>query len=519
MRSKSKEFKKIFESEYNFLEGFKRNVFKTPGKTAIIDAQKNISLTYSQLYEKAYSLSENFYALGVKKGSVVFCLLRNSIDFACVYIASKILDSVFLPANFKLSEEEISLLIKKNKPKVVIYSPCCSAQINKVNEKSKNTKYILADNFENIKCPANHYELFSINKRKELKQKNKVSVYDETVRLCTSGTTSLPKCIPLTQLNEVLSVHDVLMHLKMDSTDTTMNLTPWFHRGGLHSAGLCPVLYSGAACVVVRSFSPQNSIKWISDYKVTYVIGSPSTLKILAGAKKHFDLKNNCLKNLVSMGNVLSNSDIDFLENTFSCKVINGYGTTETFWNVLGEKNSFKACIEDDVRIVKLNESSFSSPDDLVPFDNQTCGEIIIKSVSKSSFCYFQNKEIEKQKFYNGWFYTGDLAVWDKDKNFSICGRKDNMFVVSGENIYPEQIEAVICTHPKVKDCLVKSENDSLRGKSIALYVEKKDESLTEEELKAFCNDVKNLSKYKRPRHIYFVEKIALNATGKKIRD
>ena len=75
---------------------------------------------------------------------------------------------------------------------------------------------------------------------------------------CTlPGTTNRPKGVPINNVNEVLSAHDVMMHFPLGPTDRTMNMTPWFHRGGIHSGGPCPTLYAGGEVVILRDFAPE----------------------------------------------------------------------------------------------------------------------------------------------------------------------------------------------------------------------------------------------------------------------
>lgn len=95
-------------------------------------------------------------------------------------------------------------------------------------------------------------------------------IYDETARLYTSGTTNRAKAVPINNINEVLSAHDVMMHFPLNATDRTMNMTPWFHRGGLHSGGLTPTLYAGA-----KSSSCVNSIP-VAAWPLPRNIRSPS---------------------------------------------------------------------------------------------------------------------------------------------------------------------------------------------------------------------------------------------------
>ena len=116
-------------------------------------------------------------------------------------------------------------------------------------------------------------------------------IYDETTRLYTSGTTSRPKGVPLNNINEVLSAHDVMMHFPLTPMDRTMNMTPWFHRGGLHSGGPCPTLYAGGEVIILREFTPKKCLKYTEKYEITFLIGVPAVLTLLAQVQE----RNPCL--------------------------------------------------------------------------------------------------------------------------------------------------------------------------------------------------------------------------------
>ena len=127
-------------------------------------------------------------------------------------------------------------------------------------------------------------------------------IYDEVVRMCTSGTSALPKSVPLNDINEVLSAHDAIMHYPLNCKDVCMNMTPLFHRGGSHSGGTCPTFFVGAALVLMRSFSPRTTLQYLEKYGITFLTGSPASLEMLARIqeKTPFDLSK--LKGLVTMG-------------------------------------------------------------------------------------------------------------------------------------------------------------------------------------------------------------------------
>jgi acyl-CoA synthetase (AMP-forming)/AMP-acid ligase II len=127
------------------------------------------------------------------------------------------------------------------------------------------------------------------------------------------------------------------------------------------------------------------------------------------------------------------------------------------------------------------------------------------------------NSEEDERKYYKGFLYTGDLATWDENSFVTILGRKDDMIISSGENIYPTQIEEVLNTCPKVKDCMVTAVPDKMRGQLVTAYVVKADDSLTAEELDQFMKDSPLIANFKRPRYYRFVEQLPYNATGKKL--
>ncbi len=169
------------------------------------------------------------------------------------------------------------------------------------------------------------------------------------------------------------------------------------------------------------------------------------------------------------------------------------------------------------MRVVKVYEDHRAEPDDLVAMDGNEVGEVIICSPAKSPYTYYNNAEQTDKKYYKDFIYTNDLATWDENQFITIVGRKDDMIISSGENIYPAEVESVLNMHPMVKDCIVTSVPDKIRGQLVTAYVIRTCDNLTAEQLDDYCKESPEIANFKRPRYYRFVESLPMNATGKKL--
>ena len=523
-------FKETFESEFTWLNGFMRNVRRFGYRTAVIDPAADKKWTYEELNADANRLANAFKKSGLKKSDLSFMQLYNCPEFLFNYIACQKIGAIANPANFNLSPGETAEVISHNKPKVYLYdAEIAKTAVRALKLSAHKPEFVIAVNrtVKDFALPEGHilYEDYVKDASAENPPVDfEPHIYDEVLRLQTSGTTGTPKGVPLNNINEVLSAHDVIMHFPINPTDITMNMTPWFHRGGIHSGGPTPTLYAGAGLVIMRTFNPKWTLRYIERYKITFITGVPSVLTLLASRqeKRHKDISS--LKGIITMGSPLEKEACIRFQEVLSPNLFNGYGTTETFWNTflrpfdLPEMSGTagRSCTDDEVRIVKVFEDRKAEPDELVATDNSEEGEVIIKCPQKSTYCYVDNPQATEEKFYKGWMYTGDIGTWDEKQYISIAGRKDDMIISKGENIYPARIEEVINLHPKVSECIVTGVPDSTRGECLAAYVIREDDSLTVAELLDYCSQSPNLSKYQVPRYYRFVDELPHTATGKK---
>lgn len=524
-----KMFKEAFERDFTYINGFLRNVHRFAHRPALTCPNRQKTWTYAELNKEVNQLAHALLKDEVQKNDVVMYQLFNSPEWVFSYLAPQKIRAINCPINFKLSPGETATIIDDSKPVVFIYD----AEIKETVEEAlamasyRPSRLVMVDPTGQAVVPDGHviYTQYVQDQSETEPAVNRPShIYDEVTRLYTSGTTGRPKGVPLNNINEVMSAHDVIMHFPLSPVDKTMNMTPWFHRGGIHSGGPGPTLYVGGEMVVLRNFNPKTCLEYVEKYDITFLIGVPAVLKMLYNAQKKKPSDLSRLKGIVTMGAPLEKEDCIKFQETLTPNIFNGYGTSEAFWNTflrpydLPEMSgsSGRSCTDDDVAVVKVYPDRRAEPDDHVAKDGQEIGEIIVKATGKSAYAYVNKKEESEKVFYKGWIYIGDMGTWDENEFITVAGRKDDMIVSSGENIHPVQVEEILNQHPKVEESLVVGVPDDLRGESVVAYVIKKDPTLTAKELHKSCSNHKSLANYKVPRYYRFIDDLPYTATGKK---
>ncbi|MBD5608015.1 MAG: AMP-binding protein [Desulfovibrio sp.] len=519
-------FRLSFEHEMTWLNGFLRNTTRYGKKNAMVYSNTGQSWTYAELNRDANKLANAFLDDGIKKNDVIMHMLFNSPEFIFCYLAGHKTGAINCPINYRLAPGELALLLEDSKPEFFVYDNFFADTVREAlkisNFRPKRLLYV--DSGGKIAPSSILFSEYVKNGSTDNPAFNVLPhIYDETTRLYTSGTTNKAKAVPINSINELFSAHDVIMHYPLTPEDRTLNLTPWFHRGGIHIGGPTATLYVGGEVVIMKEFNPKMTLEVIKKYKVNFITGVPSIFQLLARAQKSSPLDVSSLKGLCSMGSPFSKAELLEYRGLFTPNILNGYGTTETFVNVYMrpyspiEKCSAtgQSCVDDEVRIVKAIADGFGDPDDLVPKNNRDIGEIIIKAPHKSTGCYVNNPEMTNKKFYKNFHYTGDIGIWDEDGFITVLSRKDDMIISASENIYPAQIEAALNEHPKVAESAVIGVPDKLHGQRVSAYIVPLDDSLTIEDLKEWCIRHPMLPTYKHPKIYTFVDALPHTATGK----
>ena len=246
-------FRAYFEHEFSYDAGFRRNVSRFPNQSAIVDPPTGRTWTYAQLGADVERAALALASLGVGRGDRVAYQLFNCPEFAILYLATQRLAAIGVPINYRLAPGEIAHIIEDSEPRVLVYDQEIAGNVEHALTASGATPALLTVGSSGADAVLPGAVGFDAALRAASGELPALpadfSVYEETTRLYTSGTTGMPKGVALPSLVEVMSAHDVIMHFPLAPHDRTLNMTPWFHRGGLYSGGPNPAFYVGGSVV------------------------------------------------------------------------------------------------------------------------------------------------------------------------------------------------------------------------------------------------------------------------------
>ncbi len=529
----SSAFRDVFDHHFTYEAGFRRNTHRFAKRIALTDISSGRTWTYAELGADANRIARGLQSRGLETGQLVTYQLFNGPEFALTYLAAQTAGLIGAPINFRLAPGEIAFILDDSQPAAFIFDAALTEQVAGALSMARHRPALLVavgdsgpdgiDGGPDGIDGAIPWRDLPVEDGSPLPSPDRTT-FDESTRQYTSGTTGMPKAVSLNSLVEVLSAHDVIMHFPLSPYDKTLNMTPWFHRGGLYSGGPNPVFYVGAEAVSLRNFTADAVLNAVERFQLTFLIGAPTNLAMLADAQEQRARDLSSLRGIVTMGAPLDRASALRYQRVLTPRIFNGYGTTEAFWNTFlrpedlpaGAGSAGRACTDDDVAVVKVFDDRTAAPDEFAAKDGAEVGEVIVRSV-KSGYAYLGNPEEQRKKFRDGWLYAGDLATWDENELVTIVGRKDDMIISGGENVHPVQVEAALSEHDGVADCAVVGAPDPKWGQMVVAYVVRATPDVSAADLDKHCLSHPMLADFKRPRGYRFVDSLPMTATGKKM--
>jgi len=476
-------------------------------KSAVIFRSDEVS--FAQLKDKVFSLSNSLLNLGVKPKDKIAIYLPNWPEYIISYLAIWSIGACSVPLDFMLTEEEIVSCLSHCQANILITK-------HKANISFANLKAKLDSLKEIISCQSEDKEALSFEKLitegSQQPPKIEINEKDYAIIFYTSGTTGKPKgvLINYAQLDAPPKSMSFFVNSDLSTKDTSLCALPFSHLGGL--IYIQNMITFGLSIVLMERFIPLDFLRNIENYKVNFFWIVPSMYYALLQLKEFETFDLSSLRWIVTFG---ASNSADALRrfNQFCPKahLLNGWGLTETNAPTvvlpMGSKN-----IESVGRPAPWIEVKIFS-EDAKELPVGSAGEVVVKSWVVCDG-YFKDEKLTKETIRNGWFYTGDLGRFDDQGFLYIVGRKKEMIKVGGEIVFEPEVEASLQKHPDIAEVAVIAVADKLRGEvPKAFLVAKEGKSISEEELRFFLRQ--HLAHFKIPHYFEFRSCLPKNRTGK----
>ncbi len=451
----------------NFICALESNVRSLGKKTAIVCDEKR--LTWSELDAFASGFARELSSQGVTEGDRVAILLPNGIEFVVAFLAVLKLGATPAPLNPLVKEEELAAFRADLRPKVSIDRVTMSRGNWRTVEEADAASLILY----------------------------------------TSGSTGRPK-------GAVFS-HDALTFanrswaepvMGLNAEDIVLVAVPLAHSLGLNGGLLAPLL-SGATIVILERFTPEAVVAAINKHRVTVLPGVATIFRRLLNSAALAECDFSSVRRAIAGAAPCPWELAAEWRERSGTRIVRGYGMTELFRPL-----SFRANDLNDVP----NAVGKAVPDveirmELEDGASDNIGELWIKTPAMMDG-YLDAPEETNDVISNGWFKTGDLATVSSDGYVQIVGRKRERILRGGYSVFPQEIEAVLVSHPAVAEAAVIGVADADLGEEVAAFVSlKRAQRLSTEQLHDYCKE--HLARYKYPRRIHILAELPKGPTGK----
>ena len=336
---------------------------------------------------------------------------------------------------------------------------------------------------------------------------------DVALVLHTSGTTSRPKIVPLTQLNLRLSATNVASSLALTRSDRCLNIMPLFHIHGL-VAGLLASLDAGASVACVPPFSADHFFGWLDALRPTWFSAVPPMHQaILARADTATEtIARRPLRFIRSSSSALPPQVMERLEQTFGVPVIEAYGMTEAAHQMTSNPLPPRRRKPRSVGLPAGPEIAIMDENGKL-LGPERSGEVVIRGPTVTHG-YENNPAANADAFRNGWFRTGDLGELDADGYLFLTGRLKELINRGGEKVSPREVDEALMDHPDVIQAVAFGVPHATLGEDLAAAVVLRPGSqVTPQELRELCFE--RLADFKVPSRIVVLDEIPKGATGK----
>jgi malonyl-CoA/methylmalonyl-CoA synthetase len=445
--------------------------------------------TFADLDRRANRMAAALTARGLTRGDRLALYLPNRLEYIDLFLAATQLGVIVVPINVLYRERELGHIIGDATPKAVVTTAATAPAEWQVDELAA----------EAARLPATAIDASALD--------------DSTpaALIYTSGTTGPAKGAVITHGNLAANARNLVASWHITADDRFLLALPLFHAHGLGNGVHCWLL-AGCRTRLLERFDRASAAETFLDFRPTLFFGVPTMyVRMLEIDDRVARQIGSRLRLCVSGSAPLPAQVLEDFDARFGQRILERYGMTETLMTLSnpynGERRAGtvgKPLPGVEARILDEHGADVA---------NGVTGELYVKSPTLFA-AYWNRPDTTKAAFRDGWFATGDLAVRSLDGYYTLCGRRSDLIIAGGFNVYPHEIEELLAEHPAVAEVAVVGSPDPVKGEvPIAFVVPRPDAGQDSSALVAWCRD--RLASFKVPREVRFLEALPRNAMGK----
>lgn len=491
----------------------RRTRYHYPDKTALVYG--DISLTYSQLEDQCNQVANALAELGVKKYDRVAILAHNTHHHVLTWLGCAKIGAIYLAVNYLLKGDDIAYCLNHSESTVFIVEDNLYDNVKTVLDKIPKVKHLIwSDQGAGTPAPTEFIDFNAWYSQTPATEPDVILRIEDPVQMTyTSGTESLPKGVIISNQSLIAQYMGCIIDGKYDHTDININALPIYHCAQ-RDVFLNPIFWLGGTNILM---SPDigKILAAIETWKATMFFAPPT---VWIGMLRHPDFERYDLSSLVKCyyGASIMPREIlkELLEKFPRAGVYNYYGQTELapYHTILKAEDALSkigAAGMGGLHMESRIEDEEGSEITAVDVPGEICGR-----GPHAMTMYFKDPDKTEAAMKGGWFHSGDLGVLDQDRYITVVDRIKDMIKTGGENVASREVEEVIYQHPAVEEVAVVGIDHPLWVEAVTAVVKlKSGVSTSEVEIIAYCKD--NLSSFKVPKKIIFVEGLPKTPTGK----
>ena len=469
---------------------------------------ENEAMSYASLEATANAVANGLLARGCKKGERVAILLPNILEWPISFFGIVKAGAVAVPVNSLLKADEMRFILGNCQARRLITTPHFVELIREIKADLEDLSEVFVVDLEAPRGMHSYEELLHTNEsppKVKIDEKNPASI------IYTAGMTGRPRGALLSHKNYLTNARQIVEAMEIGTQDRFMNILPMFHVNAQLVTFLAP-LYSGGSMVMMRGFSPREFLPALDRYKATAFSGVPTVYAILnelPDAEK-YDLSS--LRFCLCGAAPMKVDVFEKFEEKFKAKIIEGYGLSEATCACSVNPLKGKRKIGSIGLPLKGVEMKIFTEEGREAKPGEE-GEIVVRG-DIVMLGYLNDEELTANTIKKGWLHTGDIGYTDEDGYFFIRGRKKDMIIRGGENIYPREVEEVLLQHAEVGEVAVVGKTDAIWGEEVVAYIVPRGHNQpSRTQIREFCRQ--HLADYKCPTRIVFVEEMPKTALMK----